>query len=96
MNSPTPHKYLKNVIEITLHTGTNQRHFSLLKGDEEDDSIITAKSVDTLMEQIETLMVDASRFEVRAQFLHHMQDQQMFTPWATTAQPYPPFIQTNP
>lgn len=75
---------------------THQRNVFPLQTEGEDDSIITAKSIDALIEQIRTLMTDSSRYDVRADFLHRMTNSKLLTPWATTVQPYPPFIQSNP
>lgn len=79
---------------MTVDTDTNHRVISLPQT-EDEDSGTTAKSMDTLIDQVRVLMTDAARFEVRAQHLHRMNTDQLLTPWATAVQPYPPFIQSN-
>lgn len=57
--------------------------------------MMTTKSVDALMESVKTLMIDSSKYEVRAVFLEQLLDQDLLAPWVTAVQPYPPFILEN-
>lgn len=56
---------------------------------------MTSKSVDALLDQTKNLMINSTRFQVRAQHLRQLAGRRLFAPWATTTQPYPPFIQSN-
>lgn len=97
------HAATQTDLDITLsqaHLGPSTGHVAehgstfILQG-EDEDSIMTGMSVDTLIDQVRTLMVDSSRYAVRADFLRQLNRKNILTPWATTAQPYPPFLQTN-
>lgn len=62
---------------------------------EDDDSMATPYSIDRLVDQVQTLMVDSSKYAIRANYLQHMTQDRLLTPWATGVQPYPPFVLTN-
>lgn len=79
----------------TTSPRTHHECVTILQGDE-DDSIMTIKSVDALVNQIRALMVDSSRFEVRAEHLHILNQDGLLTPWSMGVQPHPPFVQANP
>lgn len=79
---------------VKYDVNTNLRHI-FISQTEEEESIMTAKSIDTLIDQIRTLMIDSAKYATRADFLHRMNNKSLYTPWATTEQPYPPFLQTN-
>lgn len=83
-----------NLVQITVPLGTNCRYVSLFQT-EDEDSIMTTKSVDALVDQVRTLMVDSSRFAVRAEHMRLMNQANILAPWATAVQPYPPFVQCN-
>lgn len=81
-------------LTICVHHDTNLRSISSPQ-DEEQDSITTPRSVEALFKEVRTLMTDAAKFSTRATFLKQMSDGNLFIPWATTAQPNPPFVKEN-
>lgn len=81
-------------IKIELKLDTNTRLISIPQEDDQE-SLATSNSVDALLEQVKTLMVDAARYQTRADHLNEMNERDILAPWATTVQPYPPFIQQN-
>lgn len=83
------------LLQITLHTQTHHRDIFVFQT-EDEDSMTTAKSVDALVDQVKALMLDASRFTVRAEHLYTLEGAHLLTPWATGVQPHPPFVMTNP
>lgn len=80
-------------IHVQILPTTNDRHISIPQVDDED-SIMTSKLVDALLDQVKNLIIDSSKF-LRAKFLRDMTDKEIYVPWAVTVQPYPPFIQSN-
>lgn len=88
-----PHHTMPTITTIS-DSDPNQKTFSLLQN-EEEDSIMTTKSVDALLDQVKTLMIDSSKYEIRLIYLGHMLDKDLLTPWAMGVQPYPPFILEN-
>lgn len=56
----------------------------------------TSGSVDTLLDQVKSLMTEASKYSARVDHLNIMQAAKHLTLWAIGIRPYPPFIQNNP
>lgn len=81
-------------IKIQLTSDPNKRLLSLPQEDDQE-SLATTNSVDTLLDQVKTLMTEAARLEVRAEHLEQLNERDILTPWATTVRPYPPYVQEN-
>lgn len=95
ISDTSPPLQYRRCLRITTESGTNRRNISFLQT-EEEDSIMTSHSTETLIDEVRALMLDSARFQVRAEHLQLLHRQQLLTPWTTGVAPYPPFIQANP
>lgn len=90
-SAPAMTRALPRVNITTLSEG----RFVSFPQEDDQESLATTNSVDTLLGQVKTLMCEAAKFEVRARHVEELNERDLLAPWATTVQPYPPFIQSN-
>lgn len=63
---------------------------------QEEDETLTSHSSEALLEQVKSLTIDATKYNIRADHLSKLLAAKHHTAWAVGTKPYPPFIQSNP